>query len=550
MGLPRRHQPLTVCGSDLSSDNLSGDASSSGRTRNGTSDLERRDVVLAQPDLISAWRLVADNCSDAVAVQDTNVQLTYRELNDRAEATAAALHSAGVQPGERIGLAVDRTTDTVVGLLGILMAGCAYVPLDPDYPSAYLSNTIKDADIRVVVSGQDEEISAVLSRWARVIRGGSPPLGPALIRSATPRGDDIAYVIYTSGSTGRPKGCLVTHANVMALMSAAIPLFAVGSHDRWSVFHSFSFDFSVWELWGALLTGAQACLPPRVALLDGSALLQWLEDLEITVLSQVPSVFRRLTQADASFISRCWTNLTHVFLGGEAINPDVAMSVLTGVADPPQLINMYGITEVTVHATHVRLSVAMLAHGNPSPIGVALPHARILLCDETGREVPRGDPGEMWVGGAGVIVGYLNRDELTERRFVQRSEADSMHRYYRSGDLARQWDDGSLEYLGRNDAQVKVRGFRIELGEVEAALRSVRGVIDAAAAVLLTPEGTQCLAVLWIAGDEAVGEREVRLTVGQLLPSHMRPSRYVRVTDLPLTPTGKLDRKRVAQLAR
>lgn len=537
----------------MSSGGLSDQAnSSSGRTPDRTSDLERRDVgrdVLAQPDLISAWRLVADVCSDAVAVRDTHVQLTYRELNGRAEATAAALLSAGVQARERIGLAVDRTTDTVAGLLGILMAGCAYVPLDPDYPSAYLSNTIEDADIRVVVAGQDQELSAALSTRARVIRGGGQSHGPVLIRYATPGADDVAYVIYTSGSTGRPKGCPVTHANVMALMNAAVPLFAVGSHDRWSVFHSFSFDFSVWELWGALLTGAQACLPPRAALLDGPALLHWLEDLGITVLSQVPSVFRRLTQADASFSSPCWNNLTHVFLGGEAVNPDVARSVLTGVTGPPQLINMYGITEITVHATYVNLTQAVLANGNPSPIGVALPHARILLCDDSGREVPQGEPGEIWVGGAGVIPGYLNRDELTALRFVQRSEADGLHRYYRSGDLARQWPDGSLEYLGRNDAQVKVRGFRIELGEVEACLRSIRGVMDAAAVVLLTPDGTEFLAVLWIASGEAVGERDVRLTVGQLLPVHMRPARYVRVSELPLTASGKLDRKRAAQLA-
>ncbi|MEU8264344.1 AMP-binding protein [Micromonospora sp. NPDC048999] len=333
----------------------------------------------------------------------------------------------------------------------------------------------------------------------------------------------------------------MTHRNVTALLTAALPLFAVDERDRWSLFHSISFDFSVWELWGALASGATCVLVPDDAAASPAALVDFLARERITVLSQVPSVFRSLVlaheQAGAPPLP-----LRHVVFGGESVDLGV-IGHFAARMPTVRLVNMYGITETTVHATFRELSPADLTGPVRSPIGMPLPHLSIDLRDEAGARVPDGQPGEMWVGGDGVAAGYLHRPDLTAERFVT---VDG-RRCYRSGDLARRLPDGALEYLGRTDQQVKLRGFRIEPGEIEAVLRDHPQVRDAAVTVITTPAGGQFLTACVVATTDELPD--LRAHAARTLPRHMVPQRYVSVPELPLTPSGKLDRAALTDLA-
>ena len=285
--------------------------------------------------------------------------------------------------------------------------------------------------------------------------------------------DDLAYVIYTSGSTGKPKGVLVTHANVTRLFSATDPWFAFGPHDVWTLFHSYAFDFSVWELWGALLYGGRLVIVPYWVSRDPAAFRKLLVDERVTILNQTPSAFRQLIQADLAEAPAPYA-LREIIFGGEALELQSLKPWIERYGDAkPRLVNMYGITETTVHVTYRPITRADVEAGRGSVIGRPIPDLYIRLLDERGEPVPVGVPGEIWVGGAGVANGYLNRPELTAQRFVTDPfDPSRSARLYRAGDLARRLPDGDLEFLGRIDAQVKIRGFRIELGEIEAALNA------------------------------------------------------------------------------
>ncbi|WP_018353335.1 amino acid adenylation domain-containing protein [Longispora albida] len=469
----------------------------------------------------------------APAIEAGDSTLSYRQLGEAASALAARLAALGVRRGDLVGLQTGRTADAAIGVLGILMAGAAYVPLDPAYPAARLRMMAADAGLSVLVG--DPALAAGCGFTAAQVvpaSGHEPAPGWAGVPSGP---DDPAYVIYTSGSTGQPKGCVVSHGNVVAMLDAALPLFDVDGRDRWSVFHSISFDFSVWELWGALATGATAVWVPEAAALSGEALTAFLAEKQITILSQVPSVFRSFVlgyqQAGRPPLAvRC------VVFGGESADLDVTRAfarLVPGV----RLVNMYGITEITVHATFAELG----EDSTGNPIGEPLPHLTISLRDPDGQPVAGGEPGEMWIAGTGVAAGYLRRPELTAERFV----AADGRRWYRSGDLARRGPGGSLEYLGRADQQVKLRGFRVELGEIEAVLRSHEAVRDAAVTVVTTPAGAQFLVACAVPAVPA----DIREHAGRFLPRHMVPHRYVAVPALPLTPSGKLDRAALPGLA-
>ncbi len=445
---------------------------------------------------------------DRVAVTAAGRELTYAELDAASDRLASSLVARGVRRGDLVGLKTGRTVETPAAILGILKAGAAYVPLDPAYPEDRLRMMIEDAGLEIVVDSipSDGEETVDVS------------IGP----------DDPAYVIYTSGSTGRPKGCVVTHGNVLALLEAALPLFDVGADDRWTLFHSVSFDFSVWELWGALATGATAVMVPDDAARSPADFLDLLAAERVTVLNQVPSVFRYLARAHEA-AGRPPLALRYVVFGGEGVDLDVVASFAPGRR--PAMVNMYGITETTVHVTYKSLGAEEAV---ASPIGRPLPHLAVSLRDGDGKPVPPGAPGEMWISGAGVAAGYLNRPELTAERFVT---VDG-RRHYRSGDLARLLPDGELEYLGRADRQLKLRGFRIEPGEIEAVLRAHDGVQDAAVTVTTTRAGAQFLEARIV---PAVPDG-LRAHAAAALPAHMVPDRYRAVPELPRTPSGKLDR--------
>ncbi|KPI15380.1 amino acid adenylation domain protein [Actinobacteria bacterium OK074] len=484
--------------------------------------------VVCLPEVFEAR---VGECPGAVAVVSGDVALSYGELNARANRLAHALIERGVGPESIVALALPRSAELVVAVLAVLKAGAAYLPLDPDYPAARRAFMVEDA--RPVL---------VLDDIGDVDPGpGYPESNP----SVAVRPEHPAYVIYTSGSTGRPKGVVVPHANVVRLFSATQERFGFGADDVWTLFHSYAFDFSVWELWGPLLHGGRLVVVPFEVSRSPEKFLELLAEQRVTMLSQTPSAFYQLMQAEAQ-VPDVELALRWVVFGGEALEPARLVDWYARHADDsPVLVNMYGITETTVHVTHTTLD-ARSARQPSGVIGVGLPDLRTYVLDRWLRPVPPGVAGELYVAGAGLARGYLNRPDLTAERFVADPYGAPGTRMYRSGDLARMRADGTLEYAGRSDDQVKVRGFRIELGEIEAVLAARPEV--AQVAVLARQDrtdDTRLVAYVVPTGvDDTTGvdPEALRAYVRDRLPDHMVPAAFVSVAALPLTANGKLDR--------
>ncbi|MEV0191679.1 amino acid adenylation domain-containing protein [Kitasatospora purpeofusca] len=513
--------------------------------------MQLSDLPAGAPSLPELFARVAAVRGDAAAVAGGGEQLGYAELDRRAGALAARLTAAGLGRGDLVGVLLERSHRAPGWILGILKSGAAYVPLDPSYPAERLRFMAADAGLAALVGDPDRAAACGLDALPVIDPEAveAEPAGPGGPVGAAPGPDDPAYVIYTSGSTGVPKGCVVTHGNVLALLRAALPLFELGTDDRWTLFHSASFDFSVWELWGAWATGAAAVPVPAATAQAPEDFLRLLADERITVLNQVPSAFRHLAR-EYGDSGAPETALRYVVFGGESVDLDVVRGFLAAAAGAPGpapvMVNMYGITETTVHATHLVLTPEQLAAGTASPIGRPLPHLAIELRDDELRPVPDGEVGEMWVAGAGVADGYLNRTDLTAERF----RTLDGRRTYRTGDLARRLPDGGLAYLGRNDQQVKLRGHRVELGEVEAGLRAAPQVRDAAALVVRDGAGNELLTALVVpAGPGAPDVAALRRFARATMPAQLVPNRFHPVAELPLTSSGKLDRKALAELA-
>jgi len=486
----------------------------------------------------------------AVAVSDGGgARLTYSELNARANQLARQLQSRGVGTEQLVALAMPRSIDTVVGILGILKAGGAYLPLDLSHPDERLRMLLDDARPAAILS-----TSELLPRFAAdgppvvCLDGDAGQISREDDRNlgADARPEYLAYVIYTSGSTGRPKGVMVEHRQVVRLIDATQDDFQFTEHDVWTVFHSFAFDFSVWELFGPLLTGGRCVIVPRDVARSPADFLELLRRERVTVLNQTPSAFRPLDRADAEANETAGElTLRLIIFAGESLEPAHVKAWIARRGDSsPRLVNMYGITETTVHVTVRTMTAADLAHENRSFIGLPMADLKILLLDANGQPVPDGLPGEIYVGGAGVARGYLNRPELTAERFLaDRFAPESGGRLYRSGDLARRLPDGELEFLGRIDQQVQIRGFRVEPGEIEAALASHPRVADAAVVPRADADGAlQLYAYLVPREEEHAAADELAGWLRQTLPEHMIPAGFVYLDALPLTVNGKLDR--------
>ena len=514
---------------------------------------------------------------EAPAVSCGEETLSYGELDRRADRLAWHLRSLGIGPESRVGLAMERSAGLVVAILGILKAGGAYVPLDPDYPRGRLELLLADSGIAALVTTADllprlptVPVPTVCQDEDAVDRQGDAPFDTAIAA------DSLAYVIYTSGSTGRPKGVMVTHRQAARLFETS-GFFGFGPQDVWTLFHSYAFDFSVWELWGALLFGGRLVVVPRWISRSPEAFRELLVREGVTVLNQTPSAFYPLIALEESGIpvpqnaGSCLSEassgsalrdgnpglqLRWVIFGGEALEPRKLRPWFDRHGDGrPALVNMFGITETTVHVTLRPLTRADAERG-ASVIGGPLPDLRIYLLDRHLQPVPAGVAGEIFVGGGGVARGYLDRPELTAARFVPDPFSSGPPsgpgaRLYRSGDLARRRPDGELEYLGRADQQLKVRGFRIEPGEIEAAL--VRHPAVAEAVVLARSQGAEDVRLTAFVvprpGGELSSPGDLRPFLLAALPEHMVPSAFVALPVLPLTAHGKVDRRALALLA-
>jgi amino acid adenylation domain-containing protein/non-ribosomal peptide synthase protein (TIGR01720 family) len=481
----------------------------------------------------------------AVALTCDGVSLTYAQANARANRIARKLIELGVKPETLVGLCLDRTNEIVIAILAILKSGGAYLPIDLAYPPERLAFMLEDAQAPVLLT-QRELTSKLPATRAKVLciedvleaASATPVQEQNLGPTSGP--DNLAYVIYTSGTTGKPKGSLITHRNVARLFPATEHWYGFNERETWTLFHSCAFDFSVWEIWGALLYGGRVVVVPFLVSRSPESFYELLAREKVTVLNQTPSAFRQLIQAEEA-VGQKELPLRYVIFGGEALEMQSLRPWFERHGDAePQLVNMYGITETTVHVTYRALSKDDLNSG--SVIGVPIPDLQIFILDANGQMTPIGVPGEMHVGGAGLARGYLRRPELTEQRFIaDRVTGREGARLYRTGDLARFLPGRDIEYLGRIDHQVKIRGFRIELGEIESVLLQHAAVRAAVVMAREDEPGVKRLAVYVVAAQPAPDVSELREHLKKKVPDYMVPAAFVFLEKLPLTASGKVD---------
>ncbi|GGQ08010.1 non-ribosomal peptide synthetase [Streptomyces roseolilacinus] len=500
----------------------------------------------------------------AVAVSGGGRSLTYAELDAASRSLARRLRAAGAGPEQLVGVCAGRGPDLAVALLGVWRAGAAYLPLDPSHPRARREFTVTDAGVSLVVAdgagraaveGLPVEVVALEDTGAArdgTAGEGAAGAGDGAGVEGAPDADRLAYVIHTSGSTGRPKGVELTHGNLAWLLDAADRHFSFGADDVWTLVHSPAFDFSVWELWGPLTSGGRVVVLTDEEVRDPAAVLRVLREERVTVLNQTPAAFKGLrahmAQCGAVFADLA---LRTVVFGGDAFDArDYRDWFAVPEGERPALVNMYGITETTVHVTYRPITEADTRSPVSSPIGRPLAGQHGYVLDRFGRLVPRGTVGELYVAGGGVARGYRNRPELSAERFPADPFGPGGTRMYRTGDLVRVLPDGQLAYVGRADHQVKVRGFRIEPGEIEAALRALPGVADAAVVARTDPQGgARLVAHVVLTEGRPLDAADLRDRLRLTLPSYMVPALFVRHDRLPLTANGKVDRAALRAVA-
>ncbi|WP_342026023.1 amino acid adenylation domain-containing protein [Cytobacillus pseudoceanisediminis] len=485
----------------------------------------------------------------AVAVSYENLKITYEELNERTNQLARYLQKRGIQTGDKVGICVDRSLEMIVGILGILKAGAAYVPLDPAYPENRLQFIMKDSATSCLITQnhliekfQDQlggSIYLIDKEWDEISKENKSALNISLPP------DSLAYIIYTSGSTGLPKGVLVSHHNVVRLFESTEHWFHFDQNDVWTMFHSYAFDFSVWEIWGPLLKGGKLVIVPYWVSRNTEEFYKLLHREKVTVLNQTPSAFKQLIHVEESLNERLPLSLRYIIFGGETL---LVQSLIPWIErhgdDNPKLINMYGITETTVHVTYRRITKEDMERQN-SLIGEPIPDLQVYVLDKYFQPVPLGIPGEMYVGGSGVTKGYLNRLDLTEERFIINPfYSNTEEIIYRTGDLARRLANGELEYIGRIDNQVKIRGHRIELGEIEAVLTQMEEIREVV--VLSNKDHLDQIALTAYVVPQDFDKRlhiqQIKSSLKRKIPEFMVPAYFVVIDSLPLNQNGKIDK--------
>ncbi|WP_242640333.1 non-ribosomal peptide synthase/polyketide synthase [Rhodococcoides fascians] len=499
--------------------------------------------------LVDLFAARAAEAPESVAVVFGDRSSTYRQIDEASNALARRLSAVGVGAESLVAVVLPRSTDLVVGLLGVLKAGGGYVPIDPSYPADRIEFVLTDSRPAALLtwSGVEVDLPTTLPRLeidSSDDAVDTAPLNPTELRS--PRSDaHVAYVIYTSGSTGKPKGVVIPHRNVVRLLANTQSEFDFGPEDVWTLFHSFAFDFSVWELWGPLTTGGTVVVVDYYTSRSPEALRELLVSERVTVLNQTPSAFYQLDEADRTAATAADYALRFVIFGGEALELRRLSGWFARHGDSrPRLVNMYGITETTVHVSHRELDVTSAASASGSLVGRAITGLAVYVLDSRLGLLPVGVPGEMYVSGGQVARGYLGRAGLSATRFVADPFAADGSVLYRTGDVARWSGSGELEFVGRADDQVKIRGFRIELGEVESAVVAAATVGQAAVIAREdTPGSARLVAYVVPAAGAVVDVDTLRSSVAENLPDYMVPSAFVVLDTIPLTVNGKLDRR-------
>jgi amino acid adenylation domain-containing protein/non-ribosomal peptide synthase protein (TIGR01720 family) len=462
------------------------------------------------------------------------MHISYKELNEKSDRLACLLIEKGVRPDTLVAIMLERSVEMIVGILGILKAGGAYLPIDPDYPEERINYMLTDSNAKILLTERDINPSPK----ALLTLSEGRPFNSHHSSFITHHSCYLAYSLYTSGTTGKPKGALIKHSNVVRLMFNDKFQFDFSESDVWTLFHSFCFDFSVWEMYGALLYGGKLVIVPRMVSRDTQGFLQLLKEEQVTILNQTPSAFYNLVSLELKQPKR-ELHLRYIIFGGEALAP-ARLEEWQAAYPDTKLINMYGITETTVHVTCKEITRKEIK-SNTCNIGQPIPTLSIYLIDKYLHLVPIGAAGELIVGGEGVARGYLNRPELTSEKFIEgtRGLAPLL---YRSGDLARWLANGELEYLGRIDQQVKIRGFRIELGEIENQLLGHDEIKEAAVISKADESGEKCLCA-YFASHKALPVSGLREYLSKELPDYMVPAYFTRLEKIPLTSNGKIDRK-------
>ncbi|MCG3470407.1 amino acid adenylation domain-containing protein [Xenorhabdus bovienii] len=497
---------------------------------------------------------------DNVALVFEGATLTYRQLNERANQLAFVIrehyqqrHNQAMPADTLVALYLDRGLEMVISILAVLKAGGAYVPMSPEHPPERIQFILEDTQSPCVVTQQRHlttlsectqvliDQPALIAADDQAVTAGWPVDNPVLVNGAA----DLAYVIYTSGTTGQPKGVLQTHHNAVRLFATTQGDYQFDQNDTWVLYHAYTFDFSVWELWGALIYGGRLIIPTVDCTKDFVSFTRLCSHQKVTVLNQTPGAFYAFIDASLS-IGAKFPCLRYVIFGGDKLNPVQLKPWWDSYGDQsPTLVNMYGITETTVHVTYQKLikDDAITA----SCIGRPLNDMYAYVLNDSGHLVPIGAPGELYIGGAGLARGYLNRPELTAERFVvnpfatAEDQARGYTRLYKTGDLVRWQPDGNLEYRGRNDFQVKIRGYRIELGEIESALAS-HPQVKQAVVIDHEHEGHKALAA-YLVTDGELPDDTLMTSLSARLPDYMVPASLTRIETVPLTLNGKLDRR-------
>jgi amino acid adenylation domain-containing protein/non-ribosomal peptide synthase protein (TIGR01720 family) len=462
--------------------------------------------------------------------------LSYRVLNQKSRQLACTLQEKGVKPETIAGIMVEPSLEMIIGILAILKAGGAYLPIDPEYPQERIQYMLNDSNAKILLTIR--EISNLFSPKAfnNSPKGTSSHLH--LSRRNAPT-TSLAYIIYTSGTTGKPKGVLIQHREVVRLMINDQFLFEISSSDVWTMFHSYCFDFSVWEMYGALLYGGKLIIIPKMIARDTDRFIRELKNQQVTVLNQTPRAFYQLAGRVLEN-KETGIHLRYIIFGGEALKP-TKLKAWQASYPGTKLINMYGITETTVHVTFKEITAKEIETGRGN-IGKPIPTSSTYIMDRHIRLAPPGADGELLVGGEGVARGYLNQPELTAEKFIENPYKPAA-RLYRSGDRVRQIHNKEMEYRGRIDNQVKIRGFRIELGEIEKQLLEHSKVKQAVVTTVRKKQENHLCAYIVPAKDTQLKVSQLREYLGMKLPAYMKPAYFVMLDRMPLTPNGKIDGK-------